>query len=503
MKKMKRMMALLLAVIMTLAMGVSAFAADAKKGSLTVKVSGNNTLHNQTLSVYKLFDLTTAGENKYSYTVNEKYKDILKMVLKITDDSATDETFYNVVSQLNDDARATFAEDFTKAVLLKEGLSADATSGKLGDVTDYTFPNLDFGYYLVYQTGTQELQSSLVNVDEENDTTVTLKGQAPSIDKTADESSVQIGQVVEYKIKGTVPDTTGYENYVYKLHDTLSAGLDFVDDKDGTEVNNNQVKVTVTLDEGEDKGTAPKHANLDENNQRKMILDLSGWIRGNVENAGKTFTVTYYAKVNKDAVVDNTQNRASLEYGNNSGDTTTTTPVVVKTPTFPLFIKKTDINGNMLAGAKFQLQDEEGNPIKVKADGDGKYVVAENQEDTSAVDVMETIATEVSTGYNLTVNGLKAGKYQLVEKEAPDGYNKLTAPIKVTITKGDGTDWTISTEVNNETVNATDKIITVVNKTGTKLPETGGMGTMIFTVVALVLVLGVAVSFVISRRKTN
>ena len=70
-----------------------------------------------------------------------------------------------------------------------------------------------------------------------------------------------------------------------------------------------------------------------------MSLDLSEWVRANKANKGKTFTVTYYAKVNKDAVVTN-NNQASLEYGNNPDETTKTTPSEAKTPTYPLDILK-------------------------------------------------------------------------------------------------------------------------------------------------------------------
>ena len=118
-----------------------------------------------------------------------------------------------------------FADDFTAAALTSN-IDETGTSGKLGDVTDYTFNSLAFGYYLVYQTGTKEIQSSLVSVDKVGETTVALKGQAPSIEKTADKETVEIGQVVTYTINGVIPDTTGYDSYVYKIHDTLTAGLD-------------------------------------------------------------------------------------------------------------------------------------------------------------------------------------------------------------------------------------------------------------------------------------
>lgn len=101
---------------------------------------------------------------------------------------------------------------------------------------------------------------------------------------------------------------------------------------------------------------------------------------------------------------------------------------------------------------------------------------------------------------NLRLNGLKAGTYYLMETQAPEGYNGVTTPIKITITKSDTTDvngWTISKD--NQDV--TDKIIDIENTTGTILPGTGGMGTVLFTVIGVALVLIVAASFVISRRK--
>ena len=103
----------------------------------------------------------------------------------------------------------------------------------------------------------------------------------------------------------------------------------------GAACDGNSVKVTVAFTDATDASTAPTEATLDTNNSKKMSLDLSTWVRANQGNKGKTFTVTYYAKVNKDAVVTN-NNQASLEYGNKPGDTTTTTPSEAKTNTYPL-----------------------------------------------------------------------------------------------------------------------------------------------------------------------
>lgn len=516
MKSIKRIIALLLTAVMTMTMSVTAFAAGPANCSLTVNVKGEGQdLKGQTINLYKLFDVTVSSDKKnYSYTVNEKtgYKNALVKVLgsKITADSK-DEDIAKAVNDLgtNDSTGVqNFANKFT-AEALTSGLVATATSNKIKDSkTAYTFTDLAAGYYLVYVTGGKEIQSSLVTVTDA-DGKVNLKTEAPSITKKADKDTVSIGQVVTYTVKGSVPDTTGYDQYVYKIHDELSKGLDFVKNANGDALDNADevnVKVAFTAEGTTDASTAPATATLD-TTKKKMSLDLSAWVRANQRNKGKEFTVTYYAKVNKDAVVTE-KNKAQLEYGNKPGETTTTTPSEAKTPTYPLDIKKFAKNGGQtLAGAKFKLYsnktDADGandKAIKVSAvvNKAGHYVV----DPTSTTTEFESVASIDGKGYNLHVNGLAEGTYYLVETKAPDGFNKLTAPIEVKITKSTDTDannWTISKDGTPET----DKIIDVANSTGSLLPSTGGMGTIAFTVVAALLVLGVAVSFIRDRKREN
>lgn len=513
MKSIKRIIALLLTAVMTMTMSVTAFAAG-PSCSLTVNVKDGQNLQGQTISLYKLFDLSTSksGETtNYAYTVSKTtgYKDALKSALGTSLQGTTDEDYANAVLNLgkdNSDAVQKFANDFT-ATALKSKLSATKTSNKITEPkTSFDFNNLTPGYYLVYVTGGKKIQSSLVTVDGE--TTVSLKTEAPSITKTADKDTVSIGQVVKYTVAGSVPDTTGYAEYVYKIHDTLSNGLDFVNDAKGTAVIGNTVNVSVAFEDATDASTAPTTATLSGTGNRTMILDLSAWVKANQQtNKGKNFTVTYYAKVNKDAVVTE-KNKAQLEYGNKPGETTTTTPSEAKTPTYPLDIKKFAKNGGQtLAGAKFKLYsnktDADGandKAIKVSAvvNKAGHYVV----DPTSTTTEFESVASIDGKGYNLHVNGLAEGTYYLVETKAPDGFNKLTAPIEVKITKSTDTDannWTISKDGTPET----DKIIDVANSTGSILPSTGGMGTIAFTVVAALLVLGVAVSFIRDRKREN
>lgn len=525
MKRMKKIMAVLLAAIMTMAMAVTAFAdnvATTTTGTnkLTVNVKTGDgvptqTLKDQTINLYKLFDVTESksGETtNYAYTVNDTYKSTLASVLNIVETSK-DEEFAAAVTKLGSDnatAVQKFANDFTAEALTKK-LSATATSNKIKESkTAYTFSNLAAGYYLVYVTGGKEIQSSLVTVDATN--SVNLKTEAPSIEKKADKETVSIGQVVKYTVTGSIPDTTGYDQYQYIIHDELSKGLDFVKNADGDALDKaTEANVTIAFTESgiTPAGTTPTSATLSGEGNRTMALDLSAWVKANQTNKGKVFTVTYYAKVNANAVVTE-KNSAQLEYGNKPDETTTTTPSEAKTPTYPLnILKKKKGSEDKLAGAKFKLYSSEADAnandaakaIKVSpvvAGVAGNYVV----DPESSTTEFESVASIDEKGYNLHVNGLAAGDYWLVETEAPAGYNKLTAPIKVTIEKStdavDANQWTLK-DADGKKIDS--KIVTIENSTGSLLPSTGGMGTIIFAVIAAILVLGVAVSFIRDKRK--
>ena len=515
MKSIKRIIALLLTAVMTMTMSVTAFAAGPTNCSLTVNVKDGQDLKGQTINLYKLFDVTVSSDKKnYSYTVSkaEGYKDALVEVLgsPITTNSK-DEEIAKAVKDLgknNSIGVQNFANKFT-AKALKSNLASTATSNKIEDSKkSHTFTDLAAGYYLVYVTGGTEIQSSLVTVEEGKTNTVNLKTEAPSITKKAEQDTVSIGQVVKYTVTGSVPDTTGYDQYQYIIHDELTKGLDFVNGEDGTALEEGaatvNVKVAFTDTSVTPAGTTPTTATLSGTNKRTMALDLSEWVRDNQTNKGKEFTLTYYAKVNKDAVVTE-KNKATLEYGNKPGETTTTTPSEAKTPTYPLNINKikAGTKDDRLAGAKFSLYNSESdatsgtNAIKVTG-SNGNYVVDPTSRNTE----FESVKSIEEKGYNLHVNGLAEGTYYLVETKAPDGFNKLTAPIEVKITKSTDTDannWTISKDGTPET----DKIIDVANSTGSLLPSTGGMGTIAFTVVAALLVLGVAVSFIHDRKREN
>ena len=421
MKKIKTIVVMLLAVIMT--MSVTVFASN-NKGDLTVRVNRNNTLENQTIKLYKLFDLTTNGTSD-AYTVNAEYTEILKKVLNLSGDNLPSDSYYNALSKMeeNSDEIQNFADQFAKEVLADGNIKETANSGKIiKGSNEVTFQDLDYGYYLVYQTGTKKIQSSLISVDG-NENEVYLKGQSPDITKKEDVTTVNIGETIHYTITGTIPDTTGYKEYQYLIEDTLTDGLDY----DGN--------VTVEIKDPEGTPTEAPEATI---TGRKFELDLSEWVRKNQKNVGKEFTVTYKAIVNKDAVVTE-NNQAYLEYGDDPENVVRTTPREVKSPTYPLQIKKTDSGEtNMLAGATFKLYTKEDdankdiNAITITKKADGRYIFDKKSTNTEMVSIGQKV-NNIVADCNLQLNGLEAGTYYLVETKAPDGYNKVSGPIKVMI----------------------------------------------------------------------
>ena len=150
MKKLKKMVAVLLTAIMAMAMSVSVFAST-QTGTLKVKVNDKNTLENQTIKVYKLFDLSRSGEN-YAYTVNSEYEDILKTVLNISKENPTSDDYYSALSKKTDTKEIqSFANEFTKAAVKANKAETAKKANITKGTTEVSFDKLDYGYYLVYQ----------------------------------------------------------------------------------------------------------------------------------------------------------------------------------------------------------------------------------------------------------------------------------------------------------------------------------------------------------------
>ena len=98
------------------------------------------------------------------------------------------------------------------------------------------------------------------------------------------------------------------------------------------------------------------------------------------------------------------------------------------------------------------------------------------------------------TDGKIRVAGLDNGTYYLEETVAPDGYNKLSARQKFIVSDGN------LDAIFNDGTYSTGSGVHVVNKTGSMLPETGGMGTVLFVAIGTVVVLGAGVLLVTKKR---
>lgn len=395
---------------------------------------------------------------------------------------------------------------------------ADTKTATGSDDNTATFEQLVPGYYLVQPdkgstSTTRKTDAMLVNVPSDKAATLQLKSEYPSVEKKVDtdktESNAQIGQSVNFTLTSKVPDMSEFDTYYFAFKDTMSKGLTF-----------DESSVTVTIGEQtltkdtDFKVTTAKDADTSATNITIEILNMKN--AGTAKyTAGADIKVTYSATLNKDAVVGNTgnKNEAKVEYQNGpkQDDHGTSNPSTTTTRTYPVKVQKhafEDNNANtFLAGAKFALSTSKTVPTFTKGEdgsytlensdtnvvrlvgSDATYRVAEKNDEAGAVTYFTTVGTSATT-----INGLKAGTYYLHEIEAPEGYNKLTAPVKVTIIETTGTDGKVTgvTYTVGETDQSTNDTVKVENKTGSMLPSTGGMGTIGLTALGVgVVALGV------------
>lgn len=431
-------------------------------------------------------------------------------------------------------------------------------------VVGYEINNLAAGYYLVASdkipnngATTRYMMEVVGNV------TATPKSDVPTTDKkivegtdkvTTNEAS--IGDEVNYEITGTMPSNIAdYKTYYYMFTDTLSKGLTYKEDS--IKVTVNGVDVTKYFYKGvgeynEATGTTIEVGILD----LKALSLLTDLNVGEITKSTKV-VLTYTATLNENAVIagEGNPNDVKLSYSNdpnNSGDGSTTPPEnpdkpkpthptgetpkdEVVTYTTELAILKTNEEGAILQGAEFTIT---GNGVKVslvttetfESDENGAYwklangsyttiapVTADDESNneadydleagkftlvrtiTTAQDPTKAVATIDADG-RVTFTGLGAGTYTIEETKTPAGYNTIE-PITFTVTF-DETSKTFSADKVSLGVNNTLET-TIVNKKGSLLPSTGGIGTTIFYIIGGILVVGAAILLITKKRMSS
>lgn len=436
-KLVSRFMAVLMAMTMILSMSMTAFAAEAPKGTLTV----NNTVAGKNLDLYQIFKATKNEAGNVAYTLNPEYEGFFQS--KITDASAltgealSEKAYDYVKTQVGPDGSN--GAEFAKAILgwiLGNTATVEATH-TTATTTDTTtvINNLDYGYYVVYPLGATDTSTapgneavksvaSLVSVTG-TDATVNMKSNYPTVDKkiipaqsgsgakvdaivndnwenvshmgldeddenesedtiaprgTADEKKAGdfgIGDTVTYQLTSKVPDMTGYNSYTFKFSDTLSKGLDLKEVL--------SVKVGNTTLTAKKTGANTYALAYDETN-RILTVTLNDFYNSYKNRTGETITVVYTATLNKDAVIgmNPNTNKAVVEYSNDpkSDGTGKSEPSIVDVHTFDFTIYKyylKDQNNKedktALAKAEFELY--KGNTEGTAADEQAKVNIVD------------------------------------------------------------------------------------------------------------------------------
>ena len=498
-KAMKKLMAALLAVAMVCAMAIPAFAAGSSSTS-TAPVTTLYTIaapHNgHTYEIYQIFTgdydalqpsmLTnikwgkngtgTAGE-----AVEQTVLDALSKVASYTSDRDKLDVIDKYVTLTN------------PVETITNGGSVEVVGGYyLIKDKDGSVPSSEtYTPYIVSVVGnvtiepkSNEVPKFTKKLKDTNDTTGVITGWQDSAD-------YDIGDKIPFRLQGTVSkDYDSYKTYYYAFHDVEEKGLTFdpssVKVFVGDEVNGTEITTGYTVVTNKADGCT-----------FEIVFDDLKKVTGVTANS--IITVTYESTLNTDAVLgaQGNVNTAKLEYSNNPrGKGTGTTPwdnVIVFT--YKVVVNKVDQDNNPLVGAQFTLTKKTKN----------------------GTDVVKTMTID-SSETQFTLSGLDDGDYTLTETVTPAHYNTIS-PITFTVNADHTITWgaesrdSILTSLSGNTAsgeitftpNTADGTLTtnVVNKIGTTLPGTGGIGTTIFYVIGGGLMVAAAILLITKKRMEN
>ncbi len=566
MKKMKNLLSLVLALVMVMAMTLTAMASEglsSLEGPFEVTIDNQTPGH--TYEAYQIFSGNLAKETvfKEEKMVEQLVLSNIVWGTGIKGDEAdqagllaalkTADTRYAECSNASDVAKVLGelgtdgAKEFAKIVApyLAGPTGSSTENMENGKTLNYTISGLPAGYYLI--------QDKAGTLDGDNDAyteyimevlaneSVNPKSDVPTVEKKVkekddstnvvtdwqDDADYDIGDVVPFQLTGTLPsDISVYKNYKYVFHDVQSEGLTFDSDSVKVTINGEEVPKEVPNPDPEGVGSVQTYTVSSittdgctfevEFVDIKMVceamkIDLSD--PDVVKNV--KVVVEYNATLNDKAVIgeNGNDNKVKLEFSNNpNGEGTGETPedrVVVFT--FELDVYKVYKAGEddyrPLAGAEFKLE---------------KWVVDAKNPDGVWTEVQ--LDKDRSNETEFYFKGLDDGQYRLTETETPVGYNKID-PIYFVVAsevdeKLDLTHLTF-TQTDNKWVKSDDPTANfvpgpktggikagfyytdIVNMKGVTLPETGGIGTTIFTVSGIILVIIAGVLLVTKKRMSK
>ena len=492
---MKKVLALALAAVMVMALCGVAFAdTDPFDAATTVNVTVNNLMAGDTLHLYKLATPSLSANNEMELTWSDD--DIFTAI-----DGKSTETGY----------APTAALQAAVAKLVADGdinVSGDGSpKGQVADGETSVTVAAAPGYYLaLVKNGTASLeakviyQNMLINVLPVPDASTgkyvsssakeyDVKKTEETLTKTQKENGgteyeattvegYKFGDYIPFKIETNIPSyPTNSKVAVFEIHDAPT-GLNIV--------KNDTYPVTVKVADAEVAPSADTYSVTVANGNLDIVF-TKDYI---LSNPGAAVEVTYSAELlgnDIDVEVDETNNTASIKYNNNPDEESYNEPdteIKQKTFNFTILKHKAEDESVVLPGAKFSLWTAETNGEKITIVKDGAVYRPIKEGETAP---NPEVLIETDENGEATVVGLGKTTYYLQEEVAPAGYKKLTSRVAAAA---------------NENTSPAGIDHKIPNTPGQSLPETGGIGTTIFYVAGLIMVLGAA-TILIARRKAD
>lgn len=502
-KTLKHSLACLIALAMLVVMAIPAFAQtvayngeDKADGKITI----TNASKGVTYKVYKLFDATVDSTNtdNVAYTLegniptgltdyftkdNAPYAD--SVIIK---DAAKDATNSTKLSAAAVTAITAWAESNATPI-------AQATSA--GDTLEFT--NLPYGYYVVTTNAGTAIGVNSTNKEVViNDKNVRIPTELTKL--ASGDQDYNIGDTITYTITFKAVNYAGADENAkqiktYVIKDTLP---EFLSDVTITSVKVGNTEITPT----------PSFTNKQFEIEWATKGDDNEWTSKYDNN--EEVTIVYTAKLTDRAAIagDGNTNKVTIAWlGTDDPEGTTpkedwpdptdpSKPTKVEAEetiyTYAIALKKVNDSGSALTGAEFKV------PFKVTKTADGQYTYA-----GAAANESEYATVGTDNNGVVVIKGVDAGTYSVTETKAPDGYNRLTdafnvvaeksTETKTSITKyidekGDITDTETTTSVTYVNNDLSASVAFVVNKAGSILPSTGGIGTYIVVIAGLAIV---------------
>lgn len=558
MKTVKKIFSLMLVFLVGFALTLPANASDKVDPKDNPDIDLNTTTGNITIqkrgsifSIYKILNAEAkAGQNVYNYTVNKDFdgligkkedgkkyslKDIADMPNQLHINKYDNGKIESVIDPITE-----LTSNFTSAVQTFIDTNNIQPTKTIqcpdvdGEGAKATASDLELGFYIIIETGTTSSSASVssrsmlvplpyVDGNAWNfDLKITPKDEPVNVDKSIIEdgekenvSTNNVGDVLDYQVEADIPHydaSTDLASVKYIITDSLSKGLDFAALLSDVAENKKEVVITVDdlnsesepvrLVEGEDYTIS---YSASENGENKVMT--INFVYSKIINY-YSLQLNYSVRINEDAVIGvaGNPNQVDLEYTNNNKTWETSKPGdETKSFVFGLKINKVDsaVDKQALQGAEFQLL-KDGTPIATYTFGENGDRVLNSNGGLTAV------TNENGVAYLL---GIDEGTYTLKETKAPNGYILPEEGLELVITDADekgnvdgkatytlnGKELTVFEDIADGSVATT----TIENNKGFNLPRTGGAGTWMFAVGGILIMAGMATTFVKLRKKEN